>query len=64
MEPVWNLGIAAAGFVKWKNSTEETLFAMTVIDKVEQQVCTTFIVYQVRKVLKMEGKCCISHQAF
>ncbi|PIO23789.1 hypothetical protein AB205_0221200, partial [Aquarana catesbeiana] len=37
MEPVWNLGIAAAGFVKWKNSTEETLFAMTVIDKVEQQ---------------------------
>ncbi|XP_073482201.1 latexin [Aquarana catesbeiana] len=38
MEPVWNLGIAAAGFVKWKNSTEETLFAMTVIDKVEQQI--------------------------
>ncbi|XP_077344206.1 latexin [Lithobates pipiens] len=38
MEPIWNLAIAAAGFVKWKYSTEETLFAMTVIDKVEQQM--------------------------
>ncbi|XP_018409483.1 PREDICTED: latexin [Nanorana parkeri] len=36
MEPVWNLGIAAAGFIKSKNATEETLFAMTVIKKVTQ----------------------------
>ncbi|KAM5164619.1 latexin [Mantella aurantiaca] len=36
MEPVWHLGIAAAGYVKWKNATEDTLFAMTVIKKVEQ----------------------------
>ncbi|CAI9547167.1 unnamed protein product [Staurois parvus] len=38
MEPVRNLGIAAAGFVKWKNATEGTLYSMTVIKKVEQQM--------------------------
>ncbi|XP_072264131.1 latexin [Pyxicephalus adspersus] len=38
MEPVWNLAIAAAGLAKWKNATEETLFAMTIIKKVEQLI--------------------------
>lgn len=38
MEPVRNLAIAAAGFLKWKNATEETSYSMTVIKKVEQVV--------------------------
>ncbi|XP_068137018.1 latexin isoform X2 [Hyperolius riggenbachi] len=36
MEPVWHLGVAATSFVKWKYSTEETLFSMTVIQSVKQ----------------------------
>ncbi|KAG8445246.1 hypothetical protein GDO86_010141 [Hymenochirus boettgeri] len=37
MEPIWHLALAACGYVKWQNSTEETNFKMAIIKSVKQQ---------------------------
>lgn len=36
MEPIQHLGIAASGYVKWQNSTEDTLYNMVQIQSVKQ----------------------------
>ncbi|XP_077146787.1 latexin-like [Ranitomeya variabilis] len=36
MEPIWHLALASCSFVKWQNSTEETLYSMVVINKVTE----------------------------
>lgn len=38
MEPIRNLALAACGFVKWQNSTEETFYRMAVIKSVKQVI--------------------------
>ncbi|KAE8604088.1 hypothetical protein XENTR_v10014569 [Xenopus tropicalis] len=37
LEPVWHLALAACGYVKWQNSTENTFYRMAVIKSVKQQ---------------------------
>ncbi|OCT80846.1 hypothetical protein XELAEV_18027657mg [Xenopus laevis] len=37
LEPVRHLALAACGFVKWQNSTENTFYRMAVIKSVKQQ---------------------------
>ncbi|XP_053315334.1 latexin [Spea bombifrons] len=37
MEPVWHLALAACGYVKWQNSTEDTFYAMALIKSVKQK---------------------------
>ncbi|OCT78669.1 latexin [Xenopus laevis] len=37
LEPIRNLALAACGFVKWQNSTENTFYRMAVIKSVRQQ---------------------------
>ncbi|KAJ6669438.1 hypothetical protein lerEdw1_008248 [Lerista edwardsae] len=36
MEPIQHLGIAASGYVKWQNSTEDTFYNMVQIQSVKQ----------------------------
>ncbi|XP_069583535.1 latexin-like [Ranitomeya imitator] len=36
MEPIRHLALASCAFVKWQNSTEETLYSMVVINKVTE----------------------------
>ncbi|XP_075717665.1 latexin [Rhinoderma darwinii] len=38
MEPILHLALAACGFVKWQNSTEETFYRMAVINSVKQLI--------------------------
>ncbi|XP_073530896.1 latexin [Phyllobates terribilis] len=36
MEPIWYLAVVSCNFVKWQNSTEETLYSASVIKKVTE----------------------------